>query len=151
MRRMALFILVVVIAIAGVGYAAFYTFTRTIYDERSCGFANIDNIELHAKLDIPPTIDCECEFLDGMNIKNSVFTFDRGRVNLPDYIAANKFLPHAFNQSIPVDFAGLEKDPRGFKNRDGLYYRGGETSAATYRMLLDISNGKLYIILKYKS
>ncbi len=143
--------MITVIALASVVYAAVFTFTKTIYDERGCDFGNIDNIELHTNLDIPETVACDCEYFEGMDIKNSVFTLDKSKVNFTDYIVRHKFLPHDSHQSISLDFANLENSTAGFRDRQQLYYRGGESQQATYRMILDTNRARLYIILKYKT
>ena len=44
-------------------------FTRSIYNQRTCDWANIDNIELHTQIDIPDILTYDCCYLGNATLK----------------------------------------------------------------------------------
>ena len=58
------------------------TLVVSIANQRTCEWANIDNIEINAKINIPSIIDSDCEYLEAINTKKAYFEF-----NLADFDA----------------------------------------------------------------
>ena len=57
------------------------TLVMSIANQRTCEWANIDNIELNARIDVPLIIDSDCEYLNGKN-SNSYALFDKNKGQL---------------------------------------------------------------------
>jgi len=51
-----------VIVLCGLCILGIRGFTHLVYSQRSCEWANIDNIELHTHIDIPKIKGCDCEY-----------------------------------------------------------------------------------------
>ena len=51
----------------------------SIANQRTCEWANIDNIEINAKINIPSIIDSDCVYLESINTKKAYFEFNQGR------------------------------------------------------------------------
>src|SRR5690606_41043401 len=54
--------------------------------------SNIDNIEMHARIDIPEIESCECEYDEIFNVKKSTFTL-LADMDPEEYIRKNKLEP----------------------------------------------------------
>ena len=52
----------------------------SIANQRTCEWANIDNIEINAKINIPSIIDSDSVYLESINTKKEYFEF-----NLADF------------------------------------------------------------------
>ncbi|HEX9979418.1 MAG TPA: hypothetical protein VGB50_02505 [Flavobacterium sp.] len=147
-KRLLFIIVAIVVAMICVGTIGVRSFVQSVYRERSCEWANIDNIEMHARIDIPSNTDCDCNFDTSANVKTAVFTLGED-VNFREYIASNKLKKVISAENLQYsDFVAFE-DYKG-KNITGLYYRSDNNYDSGYHLTLDTIEGKLWISIKYK-
>ncbi|MBC7885520.1 MAG: hypothetical protein H7X99_08595 [Saprospiraceae bacterium] len=136
--------------LAGLGFLGFLKFTRSIHQQRSCEWANIDNIELHTGIDIPKILTSDCEYNKKLNTKTASFSIDTGNVDISKYILRNKF-----NKIQAMTGFGLEELLKnehiaGLKSTSGLYYAKGSSLGETWQSILENPTGKLWVTIKFK-
>jgi hypothetical protein len=145
--RIALLIVAIVAAFGCLGYMGVNAFCDKVYKSRDCEFANTENIEMHARIDIPSTTDCACEYDNKTRTKRAVF--DLEKESLPeDYIVKNKFIKTDVSAIVITDF-GFEKNRTHFFTSKSLYYREGKTTSDDYKIIFDKDAGKIWVNLKY--
>ena len=81
----------------------------SIANQRTCEWANIDNIELNAKVDIPSILDSDCEYLDTINTKKAYFRFDPTHFDSDYYIEVNQ-LKSLDSKDTGIDFINFNTD-----------------------------------------
>lgn len=145
MKLKNVFILVIcfIIAIVCLGYVGIRSFTKSIYNSNSCEWANIDNIELRAMVDIPKVESSECNYDTISKTKKVLFILDK-QLNTEDYISKNKLQKLSSTESL----ASFNLNPEEIKP-DVFYFREKTTDRETYKILLDPKSRKLWIELKY--
>ena len=147
MTRIRILLLSVAIAaaLAGLGYMGVRTLSQQIYKARTCNWANIDNIEMHARIDIPKVESCECEYDEFFNVKKSSFTLSDD-LNVEEYTLKNQLVPLRDDSPKNVlEYAGNQ-----ILNQDKLFARQGfRRDEDQYEVLFDPSTRKLWVYLKY--
>jgi hypothetical protein len=144
--RIALLVVAIAAAVVCLGFMGIRAFTQRIYDGRSCQWANIDNIEMHVKIDVPETAHCDCRYDQLTRTKSAVFTLVKNEI--PDgYAQANRLEKISKTDRFPIDFKWLRKHPLDASHN--LYFREAETKWDDYKLLYDESAGKLYVSLRY--
>ena len=124
-RRITLMVIAIAASVICLGFMGLRAFTTKIYDSRSCEWANIDNIELRAKIDIPAQIDCQCQYDEITETKQAIITLDKKDIPA-DYVTANKLKKlEPYIRIEKRDFI-LEKNPAPFTSDKKLYYREGK-------------------------
>ncbi len=146
-RKIVFLILVVIVAIVCVGFAGVYTFTRAMYNEKGCEWANIDNIELRTASDIPTTINSDCSFDPTTNTKLAVFQLNMEELDVASFIKNNNYKKYdGADDMIITDMVKVS----GELSSDEIYFRADDTEDDSYRMLLDIETGQLWVSIRYK-
>lgn len=145
--RIALLVVAIVAAFGCIGFMGVDALCEKIYKSRDCEFANIDNIEMHAKINIPSTKDCECLYDRATNTKKAFFDLDSESV-AKDYIEKNQLVKTDMSQIALAEF-GLEKNKPDFTNQRSLYYREGKTKRDNYKIIFDRDAGKIWVKLTY--
>src|SRR6478735_12009296 len=67
-------------------FMGFRGFVNSIRNQRTCEWANIDNIELHAHIDIPKVTAWDCDYQKESNTKRAFFTVDKNSFDVNQYI-----------------------------------------------------------------
>jgi hypothetical protein len=143
--------LTIIIVLGGLAFFGLRQLTRSIYSQRTCDWANIDNIEMHAGVDIPNIKTCDCEYNKGQNTKAARFDLDKGSVDMNRYIKINNF--KKLNSTSDISFDELLKKDVNFDqlmSSADLYYTKGSYQGETWQTLLDNSTGRLWVTIKYK-
>ena len=144
-------ILVSVIATCGLGYLGLYAFVRTIYNQRSCVWANIDNIEMHANIDIPKIKDSQCKYIKEQNVKMSHFDIDNNNVDMDRYINLNKFKKLKTKTDIAFEhFLEMDDHITNTTILADLYFTKGSEQGETWQTLFNKSTGKLWVTIRYE-
>lgn len=140
-----------VIMLVGLGYVGVKQFTRFIYNQRSCEWANIDNIEMHTKVDIPKIKKCDCEYKKDQNTKMARFDLDNENIEMDKYIKINNFKKLNSTTDLSSDDL-LKKEANVDKliSSSDLYYTKGSNKGETWQTLLDNSTGRLWVTIKYE-
>ena len=134
------FLLIALVLIIGLR-----TLVMSIANQRTCEWANIDNIELNAGIDVPSIIDSDCEYLKAINTKKAYFEFDLADFDADRYIEVNKL--KKLNSKCPeIDFVNLHTDSLKF---DMLYYKSRNGIKSTSYALFDKNKGQLWISIQY--
>jgi len=141
-------ILLLSLAIATViglmGFAGIQTLTQQIYDARSCEWANIDNIEMHARIDIPETESCQCEYDEATHEKKAAFSL-AADLDVEAYARKNNLKPIAGDLPKHVaTYAGIGTSEQDLFVRQDSYQDGEHCE-----LLFDPSSRKLWVYLKY--
>ncbi len=137
------------LAILAIGIVfGFVSFVIAVDKQRSCEWANIDNIELHAHVDIPKVTSSDCAYDQAVNTKKARFTLDLKSVDLEKYIHR-----HQLKKVVPASELTLgrflmlagETAPRA-----DYYYKQGAKEGENWAVLLDKNTGKLWVTIQYK-
>jgi len=146
-KRIALLVVSIIAALGCLGFMGLKTFCEKIFDSRDCEWANIDNIEMHARIDIPATTDCHCEYNEITATKKAVFSLEKGK--LPeDYAVKNKLTKTEADAIAMADF-NFENKRAILPAGESLYYREGKTSREDYKIIYDPKAGKIWVNLKF--
>lgn len=139
-----------VIVLSGLGYFGLRHFTHSVYSQRTCEWANIDNIELHTQVDIPKIITCDCEYRKVENTKMARFDIDKVNVDMDHYIKVNKFKKLNSKDDILYDeLLKGEGNSADLVSSSDLYYTKGSSDGETWQTLLDYSTGRLWVTINY--
>lgn len=150
LNRIAIIITVVIVT-GGLVMLGLYGFTRLIYNQRNCTWANIDNIELHAHINIPAITNYDCDYLPVENIKISCFDIDLSKVDINKYIQTNLLTKLPASSDVVFD-ERLKTKSNFFNVNDSLelYYRIGSYKEESWQILLNSTTGRLCVFIKYK-
>jgi len=133
-----------VVAILCLGYVGIRSFTKNIYNSQNCEWANIDNIEMRAMVDIPKIESSECEYDSISKTKKVVFILEK-ELNTEEYIKKNNLQKVTERGKLSSFHLNSEE----LANSKTFYYREKTTQWESYKILLDSKSGKLWIDLKY--
>ena len=121
------------------------TLVMSIANQRTCEWANIDNIELNARIDVPSIIDSDCEYLEAINTKKAYFAFNLVDFDADRYIEVNKL--KKLNTKYPeIDFINFNSDSLKF---DMLYYKSRNGKNSNSYALFDKNKGQLWVYIQY--
>ncbi len=149
-RKILLLAAAIIAALICLGFIGVRLFTTAIYESDNCEWANIDNIELHALVDIPPTTDSDCRIDKVENAKYATFMIDLEEVDIDKYIADNKFVKVQSSAQaqkyLSQHYPDAEMESFTYAN---LYERHGSYKDETSSLLPDAETGKLSVTIKY--
>lgn len=143
--------LTTVILVGGLIILGVYGFVRLISNQRNCEWANIDNIEIHAHIDIPKIKNYDCEYLEKENIKISCFDILTEKVDMDRYIQRN--LLKKLESQEAVEFDDLLRNRSNInilKDSSDFYYRIGSDKGESWQIILNHTTGRLCVLIKYK-
>lgn len=124
-------------------------FIRAIYNQRTCEWANIDNIEMHTQIDIPKIKTCSCNYNAKKNTKMAQFDLEKNDIVFKKYIKKNNFQKLKSTATISKDSFKTENG-KAFQNTSSLYFTKGTYKTETWQILLDTTSGKLWILINYE-
>ena len=117
----------------------------SIANQRTFEWANIDNIELNAKIDIPSILDSECDYLKAINTKKAYFQFDLADFDMDRYIEVNK-LKKLNSQYPEIDFINFNSDSLSV---GAIYYKLRTGDNSNSYVLFDQNKGQLWVSIQY--
>ena len=117
----------------------------SIANQRTCEWANIDNIELNAKIDIPSILDSDCDYLEVTNTKKAYFQFDLADFDMDRYIEVNK-LKKLNSQYPEIDFINFNSDSLSV---GAIYYKLRTGDNSNSYVLFDQNKGQLWVSIQY--
>ena len=124
-------------------YLGIHVFARTIGNQRTCRWADVDNIKTQTHINIPKTKGSECKFIKEQNANMAFFDINKDKVNIGEYINQNKFKALETDSLVVFElFLGMDS----IVNQDvftDLYYSKGEN----WQALLNKSTGRLWITI----
>ncbi len=121
------------------------TLVVSIVNQRTCEWANIDNIEINAKINIPSIISSDCVYLKSINTKKAYFEFNLADFDGDRYIEDNKL--KKLNSKYPeIDFINFNSDSLKF---DMLYYKSRNSKNSNSYALFDKNKGQLWVSIQY--
>jgi hypothetical protein len=121
------------------------TLVVSIANQRSCEWANIDNIEINAKINIPSIIDSHCVYQESTNTKKAYFEFNLADFDADYYTEVNK-LKKLDSKYPEIDFINFNTDSLKF---DMLYYKSRNRKKSNSYVLFDKNNGVLWVSIQY--
>ena len=125
-------------------------FTRSIYNQRTCDWANIDNIELHTQIDIPDILTYDCFYKGERNTKMARFDLDLNNLDMINYIHQNKFTRLTKPTEFFFDkFLNININADELLSNRNLYYTYGSSRQENWQALLDNVAGKLWVTIEY--
>lgn len=133
-----------VIAILCLGYVGIRSFTKSIYNSHNCEWANIDNIEMRAMVDIPKIESSECQYDSITKTKKVLFVLNN-ELNIGEYITKNKLQKLSELEKL----SSFNLKPEELANTENFYFREKTTEWESYKIILEPKSGKLWINLKY--
>jgi hypothetical protein len=117
----------------------------SIANQRTCEWANIDNIEINAKINIPSIIDSDCVYLKSINTKKAYFEFNLADFDGDRYIEDNK-LKKLDSKYPEIDFINFNTDSLKF---DMHYYKSKKGKKSNSSVLFDKTKGVLWVSIQY--
>jgi len=146
-KKVAIIALVSLFTVCVFTFLGFTAFVSSIRNQRTCEWANIDNIELHAHIDVPKVTKWDCNYDKANNIKKAAFTIDRNNFNLNEYIQTYNLKKLNSATELKYDrFLNLEKESL---TSSDLYYKKNPLGGERYDVLLDKKTGRLWVTIKY--
>ena len=121
------------------------TLVVSIANQRTCEWANIDNIEINAKINIPSIIDSDCVYLESINTKKAYFEFNLADFDGDHYIEVNKF-KNLESKHTEFDFINFNIDSLTI---DMLYYKSKKGKKSNSYALFDKNKGILWVSIQY--
>ena len=135
-----------IIALIALVLALGYFFVKSIINQRTCEWANIDNIEVHAKVNVPSIEGSDCQYNESTNVKRAKFALSP--LDMTAYIAQNKL--QSFQEGMPIDedtFLSFEQDSHEDANLFGKHVSlGGKEAYA----LLDSATRELWVTIQFE-
>ena len=135
----------------GLSVLAFFglqQFVRTIYNQRSCEWANIDNLEMHAKVDVPTIIHSACTYDEKTTTKMAYFELDKSALDVEHYIDVNHL---SKIDSLPNHSAELfHPIIRNSPNTYGFFYKSSSHHGESAYVLFDPIDYKLWVTIAYR-
>lgn len=145
-----LLITLFVITFLSLVFFGFKTLISSIYNQRDCEFANIDNIEVNVGIDIPSIENTSCNYDELKNQKSVYFKFDK-KVNIQDYCKSNTFKilqPSGLDKFKNLNFVGNNLP---FKDEYNNYYFKSENRRSnSYNAILNVDTKELWIVISFK-
>ncbi len=147
-KKGTIIILTSIVIICVSASMGFIGLVNSIRDERSCEWANIDNIEIHAHMDVPKVTKWDCDYEKESNTKRASFTIDQNNFDVDQYIKAYKFKRlDSFTKFEYGRFLNLKME---FLSDSDLYYKKNPSDEECYDVLLDKTTGRLWVTIKYQ-
>lgn len=145
-KKLLLLTIAIIVAIICLGFLGVRTFAQKVVNNRDCEWANIDHIEMRARVNIPPVSYVDCDYDKASKRKTTVFTLNKSLFDVEEYS-----LEHGFKRidAAPENFGDFDKEGIAHAAASDLFYREGQTETNSYKMLLDTKNGKLWVDLQY--
>lgn len=141
-------ILTLIFTICAFAFLGFREFVKAIRNQRTCEWANIDNIELHAHVDIPKVTKWDCNYEKESNTKKASFTIDINHIDLNYYIQTYHLKKwDSATEPEYNRFLNLKKDSL---NTSDLYYKNSSLDGERYDVLLDKKTARIWVTIKYK-
>lgn len=126
----------------------FGAFVNSIRSERTCEWANIDNVELHAHIDVPKVTESDCDYEQEKNTKRAFFVIDRNNFNAERYIQLNELKKlHSTSELESGRFINLETS--SLISSD-LYHKQSSSNGESYDVLFDKTAATLWVTIKYR-
>ncbi len=141
-------ILTVLITICVFAFMGFRGFVNSIRDQRTCDWANIDNIELHAHIDVPKIVKWDCDYEKVSNTKRASFTIDKNSFDLNTYIQGYNL--KKINHSTELEYGRFLNMKKDSLVGSDLYYKKSKPGGERYDVILDKETGRLWITIEYK-
>lgn len=148
-KKTVIITLTTVVVLPGLAFLGIRAFTHKIYTQRTCEWCNIDNIELHTMTDIPKIDSCDCNYDQQQNTKTVQFDINKSKVDISEYIIKNRFSKLDSEKLSLSDFTTFKTKPSDCKDLSELYYKKGAIDGENWKMVLNKTSGRLWIILKY--
>jgi hypothetical protein len=134
--------------LALIAYFALQLFGWRIYKQRNCEWANIDNIELHTHTNIPDINECSCNYDKTLNTKKSTFDVNMEKVDIAEYIRKGEFKP-VQSESFLNHFKTFQNDTINLEKMNEFYFKESNNKNEDWKILLNKTSGRLWIILHY--
>lgn len=145
-----LLITLVVIAFLSLALFGFKTFITSIYNQRDCEFANIDNIEVNIGIDIPSIESTTCNYDEIKNQKSVYFKFDK-EVNIQDYYTSNHFKNVESSDLVKIKELDFVGNKRPFNDGlDNYFYKSEMRRSKSYHAILNAYTKELWIVISFK-
>ena len=125
----------------------FKVFMNNIYNQKTCVWANIDNIEMHATIDIPTVIDSECYYDKKNNIKKAYFKFNAAKVKTKDYL--NKYKLQRVNISSVLNNISFLNFENNNISTSSLFLKKTKKRGETTTVLIDTLSHKIWVNICY--
>ena len=148
--KILLITLITILLIGGTIVLGIFGLVKLIAIQRNCGWANIDNIEVNAHIDIPKVKSSNCKFIKEENIKIACFQIDTVNVDM-NYYRQNNSLTKLDSTSV-VQFEDLLLRKSNFdtlKSSSEFYYRVGSKKDRSWQILLNYTTGQLCVFIQY--
>ena len=145
--KVTVVILTCLLAIGLLAFMGFRGFVNSIRNQRTCEWANIDNIELHAHIDIPKVTAWECDYEKESNTKRAFFTLDKNNFDGNEYI--ERYSLKKFSSTSNFEYSRFLNLQHESLNGSELYYKKSPAGKERYDVLLDKATGRLWVTIMY--
>ena len=145
-----LLITLVVITFLSLAFFGFKTFVTSIYNQRDCEFANIDNIEVNVGIDIPSIENTSCNYDEFKNQKSVYFKLVN-EINIQEYCKSNKFKKIQSSDLEKYKNSDFVGNNRPFNDElENYYYKSEIRRSNSYHAILNVDTKELWIVISFK-
>ena len=147
-QKSTIIVPLLILALCVFAFMGFKGFVNSIRNQRTCEWAIIDNIELHAHIDVPKVTKCDCDYDNISNTKKASFNIDKNNLKTDEYVQHYSLKElRSFTQLDHNEFLNLNKEALVDSH---LYYKTGISNGEEYAILFDELSGRLWVTIKYK-
>ena len=145
-----LLITLAVITFLSLAFFGFKTFVTSIYNQRDCEFANIDNIEVNVGIDIPSIENTSCNYDEFKNQKSVYFKLVN-EINIQEYCKSNKFKKIQSSDLEKYKNSDFVGNNRPFNDElENYYYKSEIRRSNSYHAILNVDTKELWIVISFK-
>ncbi|TAJ11647.1 hypothetical protein DMA11_16110 [Marinilabiliaceae bacterium JC017] len=145
--RVVLIVLGVILSLGLIVIFGLRAFAGSIRNQRTCEWANIDNIELHAHVDIPDITDSDCCYDAETNTKKAFFVLNKNELDVDRYIEFNEL--NKVDSTTEVEFNKFLNLDDDSKASTSLYYRKNSFKGESTFVLFDLMTSRLWVTIEY--
>src|SRR5688572_2586464 len=145
--KVTVIILTGLLTLGLLAFMGFRGFVNSIRNQRTCEWANIDNIELHAHIDIPKVTAWECDYDKESNTKRAFFAVDKNDFDGNRYIERSSL--KKLSSTSEFEFSKFLNLQHESLNGSELYYKRSAAGEERYDVLLDKTNGRIWVTIMY--
>lgn len=147
MRKFLLISVSIISFLILLGISSLILFAKVASNQRTCKWANIDNVELHASINIPEVIKSECDYNEESNTKKAYFAFDVNKIKIEKYIENNQLIKlDSTSNGMLIKLLNFPSKP---KNHSLMYYKTTYFNGETTYSLVDFISGEIWVCIEY--
>lgn len=145
MKLVLLILLFLVVSVV----IGFILLTISIGDQRNCDWAIIDNVEIHAMINIPKISSSDCQYIEETKTKRTYFELNKEVLSISDYLKENNLIK--MDSTVAIDTGTFLNLDITTLDKSFLYFRKNTSEKGRSYILCDKSSHKLWVTIEFES